>query len=101
RRPDDLPAFRTREAAARHLQPAEFPRPPDRLFLRLAIGGRSGAGVRCPLQARGAASGPAHLEHPVLSGRRPGEIAMDVGIQMVFASYGWDRISDTQVWDEE
>ena len=26
---------------------------------------------------------------------------MDVGIQMVFASYGWDSISDTQVWDEE
>src|SRR5579862_4906233 len=27
--------------------------------------------------------------------------AMDVGIQMVFASYGWDSISDAQVWDEE
>src|SRR5215472_7101637 len=26
---------------------------------------------------------------------------MDVGIQMVFASYGWDKISDAQVWDEE
>lgn len=26
---------------------------------------------------------------------------MDVGIQMVFASYGWDSISDAQVWDEE
>jgi alkanesulfonate monooxygenase SsuD/methylene tetrahydromethanopterin reductase-like flavin-dependent oxidoreductase (luciferase family) len=27
---------------------------------------------------------------------------MDVGIQMVFASYGWDgQISDSQVWDEE
>src|SRR5438270_9428342 len=26
---------------------------------------------------------------------------MDVGIQMVFASYGWDNISDAQVWDEE
>ena len=27
---------------------------------------------------------------------------MDVGIQMVFASYGWDDgISDQQVWDEE
>ena len=26
---------------------------------------------------------------------------MDVGIQMVFASYGWDGISDRQVWDEE
>jgi alkanesulfonate monooxygenase SsuD/methylene tetrahydromethanopterin reductase-like flavin-dependent oxidoreductase (luciferase family) len=29
------------------------------------------------------------------------ETAMDVGVQMVFASYGWDRISDAQVWDEE
>src|SRR5437660_742521 len=26
---------------------------------------------------------------------------MDVGIQMVFASYGWERISDAEVWDEE
>jgi alkanesulfonate monooxygenase SsuD/methylene tetrahydromethanopterin reductase-like flavin-dependent oxidoreductase (luciferase family) len=26
---------------------------------------------------------------------------MDVGIQMVFASYGWTDISDQQVWDEE
>jgi alkanesulfonate monooxygenase SsuD/methylene tetrahydromethanopterin reductase-like flavin-dependent oxidoreductase (luciferase family) len=26
---------------------------------------------------------------------------MDVGIQMVFASYGWDGISDAEVWDEE
>jgi alkanesulfonate monooxygenase SsuD/methylene tetrahydromethanopterin reductase-like flavin-dependent oxidoreductase (luciferase family) len=26
---------------------------------------------------------------------------MDVGIQMVFASYGWDGIGDAQVWDEE
>jgi hypothetical protein len=26
---------------------------------------------------------------------------MDVGIQMVFASYGWSDISDAQVWNEE
>ena len=26
---------------------------------------------------------------------------MDVGLQMVFASYGWTRLSDEQVWDEE
>ena len=26
---------------------------------------------------------------------------MDVGIQMVFASYGWSDIGDAQVWDEE
>ena len=26
---------------------------------------------------------------------------MDVGLQMVFASYGWDSLSDQQVWDEE
>jgi len=26
---------------------------------------------------------------------------MDVGIQMVFSSYGWNGISDAQVWDEE
>ena len=26
---------------------------------------------------------------------------MDVGIQMIFASYGWTDISDSQVWDEE
>ena len=26
---------------------------------------------------------------------------MDVGLQMVFASYGWANVSDEQVWDEE
>ena len=26
---------------------------------------------------------------------------MDVGLQMVFSSYGWDDVSDEQVWDEE
>jgi alkanesulfonate monooxygenase SsuD/methylene tetrahydromethanopterin reductase-like flavin-dependent oxidoreductase (luciferase family) len=26
---------------------------------------------------------------------------MDVGVQMVFASYGWTDVSDEQVWDEE
>jgi alkanesulfonate monooxygenase SsuD/methylene tetrahydromethanopterin reductase-like flavin-dependent oxidoreductase (luciferase family) len=26
---------------------------------------------------------------------------MDVGLQMVFASYGWSDVSDVQVWDEE
>lgn len=26
---------------------------------------------------------------------------MDAGIQMIFSSYGWDNISDAQVWDEE
>jgi alkanesulfonate monooxygenase SsuD/methylene tetrahydromethanopterin reductase-like flavin-dependent oxidoreductase (luciferase family) len=26
---------------------------------------------------------------------------MDVGMMMVFAAYGWDDISDDQVWDEE
>lgn len=26
---------------------------------------------------------------------------MDVGLQMVFSSYGWDDVSDQQVWDEE
>jgi alkanesulfonate monooxygenase SsuD/methylene tetrahydromethanopterin reductase-like flavin-dependent oxidoreductase (luciferase family) len=26
---------------------------------------------------------------------------MDVGLQMVFASYGWNGVSDQQVWDEE
>jgi alkanesulfonate monooxygenase SsuD/methylene tetrahydromethanopterin reductase-like flavin-dependent oxidoreductase (luciferase family) len=26
---------------------------------------------------------------------------MDVGLQMVFASYGWTDVSDEQVWDEE
>lgn len=26
---------------------------------------------------------------------------MDVGLQMVFASYGWENVSDEQVWDEE
>src|SRR5437867_2512257 len=33
--------------------------------------------------------------------RTPGEDAMDVGVQMVFASYGWSNVSDEQVWDEE
>src|ERR1041385_7005573 len=26
---------------------------------------------------------------------------MDVGVQMVFSSYGWSGVSDQQVWDEE
>ena len=26
---------------------------------------------------------------------------MDIGLQMVFTGYGWDEISDQQVWDEE
>jgi alkanesulfonate monooxygenase SsuD/methylene tetrahydromethanopterin reductase-like flavin-dependent oxidoreductase (luciferase family) len=26
---------------------------------------------------------------------------MDVGLQMVFASYGWSNVSDAEVWDEE
>jgi alkanesulfonate monooxygenase SsuD/methylene tetrahydromethanopterin reductase-like flavin-dependent oxidoreductase (luciferase family) len=26
---------------------------------------------------------------------------MNVGVQMVFASYGWSSISDGEVWDEE
>ena len=26
---------------------------------------------------------------------------MDVGVQMVFASYGWTNVSDGEVWDEE
>ena len=26
---------------------------------------------------------------------------MDVGLQMVFASYGWTNVPDEQVWDEE
>src|SRR3984893_11430094 len=29
------------------------------------------------------------------------ESAMDVGMMMVFASYGWDDCSDERVWDEE
>src|SRR5262249_12352108 len=31
----------------------------------------------------------------------PREDAMDVGLQMIFASYGWSGVSDEQVWDEE
>ena len=26
---------------------------------------------------------------------------MDVGMMMIFASYGWDDIADDQVWEEE
>ena len=26
---------------------------------------------------------------------------MDVGMMMVFASYGWENCSDKRVWDEE
>ena len=26
---------------------------------------------------------------------------MDVGMMMIFAAYGWENISDDQVWDEE
>jgi alkanesulfonate monooxygenase SsuD/methylene tetrahydromethanopterin reductase-like flavin-dependent oxidoreductase (luciferase family) len=29
------------------------------------------------------------------------EQAMDVGMMMIFASYGWENCSDAQVWDEE
>src|SRR6266487_6791789 len=29
------------------------------------------------------------------------ESAMDVGMMMVFASYGWEDCSDARVWDEE
>ena len=29
------------------------------------------------------------------------ERAMDVGMMMIFASYGWDNIADDQVWDED
>src|SRR5437764_14199149 len=29
------------------------------------------------------------------------EDSMDVGLQMVFSSYGWSNVSDGQVWDEE
>jgi len=31
----------------------------------------------------------------------PGEDAMDVGLQMIFATYGWSNVSDEQAWDEE
>src|SRR6516165_2678617 len=33
--------------------------------------------------------------------RRTKEHSMDVGMMMVFASYGWDDCSDARVWDEE
>jgi alkanesulfonate monooxygenase SsuD/methylene tetrahydromethanopterin reductase-like flavin-dependent oxidoreductase (luciferase family) len=33
--------------------------------------------------------------------RREGEGHMDVGMMMVFASYGWEDCSDRRVWDEE
>jgi alkanesulfonate monooxygenase SsuD/methylene tetrahydromethanopterin reductase-like flavin-dependent oxidoreductase (luciferase family) len=26
---------------------------------------------------------------------------MDIGLMMIFASYGWDNIADDQVWDED
>jgi alkanesulfonate monooxygenase SsuD/methylene tetrahydromethanopterin reductase-like flavin-dependent oxidoreductase (luciferase family) len=26
---------------------------------------------------------------------------MDVGLMMIFASYGWENMSDDQVWDED
>ena len=26
---------------------------------------------------------------------------MDVGMMMVFASYGWENVGDDEVWDEE
>src|SRR5712692_3576411 len=29
------------------------------------------------------------------------EDAMDVGLQMIFATYGWSNVSDEQAWDEE
>src|SRR2546430_13567179 len=33
--------------------------------------------------------------------QRTKERSMDVGMMMVFASYGWDNCSDARVWDEE
>src|SRR5215472_11352052 len=33
--------------------------------------------------------------------RQTREHAMDVGMMMVFASYGWENCSDQRVWDEE
>src|SRR6185436_15959992 len=33
--------------------------------------------------------------------QRTRERSMDVGMMMVFASYGWDDCSDARVWDEE
>ena len=41
---------------------------------------------------------------PVESERRPFDSEdrpMDVGMMMVFASYGWDNCPDDRVWDEE
>src|SRR3979409_1792477 len=32
---------------------------------------------------------------------KPVERSMDVGMMMVFASYGWEDCSDARVWDEE
>jgi hypothetical protein len=31
----------------------------------------------------------------------PRRKAMDIGMIMVFASYGWENVGDDQVWDEE
>src|SRR2546430_10347363 len=33
--------------------------------------------------------------------QRTKERSMDVGMMMVFASYGWENCSDARVWDEE
>jgi alkanesulfonate monooxygenase SsuD/methylene tetrahydromethanopterin reductase-like flavin-dependent oxidoreductase (luciferase family) len=38
--------------------------------------------------------------HEIMRGGNRSAV-MDVGLQMVFASYGWEDVSDRQVWDEE
>ena len=39
--------------------------------------------------------------HESISDKANGGRLMDVGMMMVFASYGWDNCSDDRVWDEE
>jgi hypothetical protein len=55
-----------------------------------------------PVQVR--LHGPARHEtiahHPMTETTRR-RVRMDVGMMMVFASYGWDDCSDARVWQEE
>src|SRR5205823_1586822 len=48
-----------------------------------------------------ACGGPVPVKPFPLRGTRTRERAMDVGMMMVFASYGWDDCTDARAWDEE
>src|ERR1043166_2808463 len=63
---------------------------------------RAGAGLGAP-HSRSKFAVCGGCESPFRSSgtQRVKEHSMNVGMMMVFASYGWENCSDAQVWDEE